>query len=137
MPRFLIVESRRKKMKSISANCSVFSMRANLKKNHAFPKNCRGSLSLNFKGTASILMAIVFILGVFYLYQVNDLATKGYEIKEIEKQIASLSQINKSQRIKEVELKSMYNIEKTAENLNLISTQEITYFNLNGPIAMK
>jgi len=124
-------------MKSISANCSVFSMRANFKKNHAFLKNCRGSLSLNFKGTASILMAIVFILGVFYLYQVNDLATKGYEIREIEKQIASLSQINKSQRIKEVELKSMYNIEKTAENLNLISTQEITYFNLNGPIAMK
>ena len=124
-------------MKSISANCSVFSMREKLQKNRAFSKNCRGSLSLNFKGTASILMAIVFILGVFYLYQVNDLATKGYEIKEIEKQIASLSQINKSQRIKEVELKSMYNIEKTAENLNLISTQEITYFNLNGPIAMK
>jgi hypothetical protein len=98
---------------------------------------CRGSFELNFKSLAVALGSIVFILGVFYLYQVNDLATKGYEIRDIEKQIADLSQVNKNNRIKEVELKSMYNIEKTAQNLNLVSTKEITYLNLSGEVAMK
>ena len=76
-------------------------------------------------------------LGFFYLYQVNDLATKGYEMGKIEKEIADLSEVNKDNRIKEVELKSLYNIEKTAETSNLVSARGITYLNLNGPVAMK
>jgi len=78
-----------------------------------------------------------FGLGFFYLYQVNDLATKGYEMGKIEKEISELSEANKNNRIKEVELKSLYNIEKTAETSNLVSARGITYLNLNGPVAMK
>ena len=128
---------RREKTKSISPNCSIFSMRgcSNVKRTYA--KNCRGSFNLSLKSAIIILALIVLILGIFYLYQVNDLATKGYEIREIEKQIIELSEMNKKNRIKEVELRSMYNIEKTAENLNLISSKGMTYINLNGSVAMK
>jgi cell division protein FtsL len=108
-----------------------------ISKRSSVTTTCRGSFELNFKNLVISLGFIFFILGVFYLYQVNDLATKGYEIRDIEKQIASLSQVNKDNRIKEVELKSMYNIEKTAQSLNLVSTKEITYLNLSGEVAMK
>ena len=99
--------------------------------------SCRGSFNLDLKSVAIILIAISFGLGFFYLYQVNDLATKGYEIGKMEREISELSEINKKNRIKEVELKSMYNIEKTAEDFDLVSVKGITYLNLNGPVAMK
>ncbi|HRY82259.1 MAG TPA: hypothetical protein P5232_00925 [Candidatus Moranbacteria bacterium] len=134
---FFTSNFRRGKTKSISPNCSVFSMRECSRTKRTYAKNFRGSFDFNFKSTIFVLASLVLMLGIFYLYQVNDLATKGYEIKEMEKQIANLSQINKNNRIKEVELKSMYNIEKTAEGLNLVSSKGITYLNLNGPVAMK
>ena len=137
MSRVLATKTSRKRTKSISSNCSIFSMRGCVRSKRATAKNYQGSFELNFKSLSIILGSIIFVLGVFYLYQVNDLATMGYEIRDIEKEIYSLSEINKDNRIKEVELKSMYNIEKTAEDLNLVSTKEVTYLNLNEEVAMK
>ena len=80
---------------------------------------------------------MILLLGSFYLYQVNDLATKGYEIRDIENEIKNLKADNEKNKIKEVELKSMHNIEKIAEDLNLVSSKNSTYVNLNSPVAMR
>ena len=85
----------------------------------------------------AVLVVMIFISGAFYLYQVNDLATKGYEIRDIENQIEVLEKESKKMKIKEVELRSMYNIEKSTQELNLVSPQSVTYVEMDSSVAMK
>lgn len=75
--------------------------------------------------------------GAFYLYQVNSIATKGYEIRDLESQIHDLQKESKKMEIREVELRSMDNIEKASQNLNLVNSDQVTYVEINGPVAMK
>lgn len=97
----------------------------------------KGSAKIGFNAAGFILAAIIVSLGSFYLFQVNDLATKGYEIKEVENEIKELKKINAENKIKEVELRSMYNIERSTEELNLVSSDDVSYLEINGPVAMK
>jgi len=97
----------------------------------------KGSAKIGFMSAILILVAVVVVSGAFYLYQVNDLATKGYEMREVENGIRELKKINERNRIREVELKSMYNLEKTTQDLNMVNSDEISYLEINGPVAMK
>jgi hypothetical protein len=91
-------------------------------------------------GMASTLFLLAFltiVAGRFYLYQVNDLATKGYEIRDIENRIAQLEKDGKNLQIKEVELRSMYNLEKATQDLNLVNAQNVSYLEMDNSVAMK
>jgi hypothetical protein len=96
-----------------------------------------GSSRIALLALVSFMFIFVLISGAFYIYQVNDLATKGYEIKDIETKIESLEKESKKMRIREVELKSMYNIEKSTQDLNLVSPSSITYVRMGSSVAMK
>jgi len=88
----------------------------------------------------SLIFAIAVgacVCGACYLYQVNDIATKGYEIRELEDKIQELNKESKKMEIHEVELRSMYNIEKASQDLNLVDSGDVTYVEINGPVAMK
>jgi len=138
MSRVLTINrNARERTRGTSLNCSVFSMRESVVAKRIISQNCRGSVTFSLKSVMVILVFTVFIFGSFYLYQVNDLATKGYEIRDIENQIKKLKADNEKNKIQEVELKSMQNIEKAAENLNLVSSKGSTFANLKGPVAMK
>jgi hypothetical protein len=78
-----------------------------------------------------------FIAGAFYLYQVNNITTKSYEIRDLKSQIQELSKEGKKMEIREVELRSMYNIEKASQDLNLVNSNDVTYVEMSGPVAMK
>lgn len=97
-------------------------------------KSSSGS-SLPVFTAAAVIM--IFAFGAFYLYQVNDLATKGYEIRDIENRIQVLEKESKKMKIKEVELRSMYNIEKSTQELNLVSPKNVTYVEMDSSVAMK
>lgn len=84
-----------------------------------------------------ILAFLIIILGSFYLYQVNDLATKGFDIRDLENRIQGLEKDGKQMQIREVELRSMYNIEKSTGELNLVNPFNVTYLEIDGPVAMK
>jgi hypothetical protein len=90
-----------------------------------------------YKYSTLILISSIIFSGVLYLYQVNDLTNKGYEMKEVERQIAELKEVNEKNKIKEVELRSMYNIEKATQSLQLVSSENVSYLELGGPMAMK
>jgi cell division protein FtsL len=64
-----------------------------------------GNITLNF-----LLAILVCALGVFYIFEVNSLATKGYEIKKLETQVDELTKQNDNLKIQAAEQKSMYNI---------------------------
>jgi hypothetical protein len=94
----------------------------------------KGTIKFN---SLAVLSFLIVAMGTFYLYQVNDLATKGFEIREMEKHIQELQKNSKQMQIKEVELRSMYNIEKSIQELNLVNPSIISYLEINGPVAMK
>lgn len=127
--------SGRSKAKAVS-NCQVFHTKNRNSKKGQVLKNM-GSIKIGFTGIFFVLTSIIIVCGAVYLYQVNDLATKGYEIKDVENRIQELKRSNEQNKIKEVELKSMYNIEKATQDFNLVSPEEITYLEINGPVAMK
>ncbi len=138
MSRVLTINrNARKRTTDASLNCSVFSMRKSVRTKQTVSQNCRGSVNFSPKSVTVVLIFMAFIFGSFYLYQVNDLATKGYEIRDIENEIKKLKADNEKNKIQEVELKSMHNIEKAAEDLNLVSSKGSTFVSLKGPVAMK
>jgi hypothetical protein len=96
-----------------------------------------GKAQINLISLMFFLVVSACICGAGYLYQVNDIATKGYEIRELENEIQGLNKESKKMEIREVELRSMYNIEKSSQDLNLVNSGEVTYVEINGPVAMK
>jgi len=91
-----------------------------------------GRVTLSF-----FLVILVCATGVFYIFEVNNLATKGYEIDKYEKQLNDLKKENERLQIQAAELKSMYNIEEKTKNLNMIVPKDVSYMNLPGDVAMK
>lgn len=84
-----------------------------------------------------LLIFVLCICGGVYIYEINTLATKGYEIREMENKIEQLAQEGRQLKIRETELKSMYVIEKSTKDLNLVSSSNVSYVELDGPVAMK
>jgi len=58
-----------------------------------------GSAQLNLVSLVFVVAMGVLMCGAFYLYQVNDIATKGYEIRKLESQIQDLSKESKKMEI--------------------------------------
>lgn len=72
-------------------------------------------------------VAIVGMLGFFYLQQVVRTASQGTDIYQLE---ARLSDLKGKQRVLELEgaqLRSLKNIEGDAQKLNLVQTDKVSY----------
>ncbi len=119
--------------KTASASRSFRLVKTPKKNAKKISKPEKGSL----KARTSFLIASLVIVGAAYLYQVNSIAAKGYEIREKETRIQDLKKESQQLKIKEVELKSMYNIEKSMDDLNLVTSPVVSYLEENGPMAMK
>jgi cell division protein FtsL len=91
-----------------------------------------GSITLNF-----LLAILICMLGVFYIFEVNSIATKGYEIKKMETQIGELKRQNENLKIQAAELKSMYSIEEKTKDLNMVAPKDVSFLSLPGNVAMK
>lgn len=91
-----------------------------------------GRVTLSF-----FLVALICALGVFYIFEVNNLAMKGYEIDRLEKQLNDFRKENERLQIQAAELKSMYKIEEKTKDLNMIAPKGVSYLNLPGDVAMK
>lgn len=83
------------------------------------------------------LVVLICAMGVFYIFEVNNVATQGYTIRDLEKQAQDLRNSNEKLKIREAELRSMYNIEERTKNLNMIAPKDVSYMALPGNVAMK
>ncbi len=83
------------------------------------------------------LVALVCALGVYYIFEVNKIAVRGYEIRELESKLEKIKKDNETLQIQAAELKSMYKIEERTKELNMIVPKDISYLNLPGDVAMK
>lgn len=84
----------------------------------------------HFCANALIFVFCVFALaGIFvsYLHQVNSKTPKGYEIQNLEMELAKLEDKNKALELEAAELKSMENFDKHLVQLNLVKSENVTY----------
>jgi len=81
-----------------------------------------GPLSVRF-----ITIALVTILSIIYLAQSNSAATKGYQLKELQKQQEDISLENERLEVEASRLKSLDNVKKTAQNKQMQTIDQVEY----------
>lgn len=72
-------------------------------------------------------LSLLTLLVVFYLVQINYVATRGYEIKELGKQVEALKQSTRKLEVQSVELQSVKNIEQAFPNNSFVVVEKIEY----------
>lgn len=78
----------------------------------------------------SLLAANILLLGS-YIYGVNKFATKGYEIKKIQTQLAALSEDNKKINLRVSEANSMVGIQNDFLNSNFVAAGTPKFLEVN------
>jgi cell division protein FtsB len=88
---------------------------------------------------AFVLVVLIGLSGMFYLFQVNKLATMGYAIDENQKKLEKLRQEKRELEIKIAGLKSVYRFENKYEINNMTKPKKISYMEveIQKPVAMK
>lgn len=96
----------------------------------------RSSHSAGFISPVFVVLAFAVFSGLFYIYSVNQTAVKGIEIRKVEKEIAEQKKAGEALKIKEAELKSLYNIEGSSKNLNMVNAENVKYLEENPSVAL-
>ncbi len=99
-------------------------------------KNIKEILRPGFVSPWFVVAVFIAFSGI-YLYFINSGAIKGYEMRQIEKEISSLKKESEELRIKEAELKSLYRIEESSRRLNMAQTLQVSFIEEKSPLAMK
>jgi Tfp pilus assembly protein PilN len=86
---------------------------------------------------ALAVLTIMFVAGGCYLYSVNRSAVQGYHMRTLEKEIGKLKQENSELKIVEADLRSLYRIEASGEELKMQKLDNVTYLEERGPVALK
>ena len=74
----------------------------------------------------AILTSIV-LLGLTYLFVINSLGTKGYEIQKLDEQARALESQQKNLLMQASDLQSINRIQTEAQKLNFVPAANITY----------
>ncbi len=82
------------------------------------------------------ILLTVLVLGVWYLAQINVLATKGYTMKGLEKQIASLEKEHKKLELEIAQASSLEALKGHIDRLQLVRSDRIEYLETNHPVAV-
>ena len=105
-------------------------------KNYKPSTSHRRSFKLNYLKIWGIGFGVVFISVVFtYLLQINHIAAKGFEIKELEQQIDLVKEENEKLSLRMVELKSAGTIQGKIDMLNMVRVDKISYLNTSGSVV--
>ena len=93
------------------------------------------SYTAGFISPVFIVLACAVFSGLFYIYSVNQTAVKGIEIRNVEKDIAQQQKNNESLKIKEAELKSLYNIEEKSKEIEMVNAVNVKYIEESPSVA--
>ncbi len=91
-----------------------------------FSKRKTQSISTTVQINFLLLILIVLLTGA-YLFLVNSIGTKGYEIKKLEQQLAQLEFAQKKLQVQSSDLQSITKLQEVAQSLNFVPAQNPTY----------
>ncbi|OGF31699.1 hypothetical protein A2533_04830 [Candidatus Falkowbacteria bacterium RIFOXYD2_FULL_35_9] len=92
----------------------------------------------NNRKILSFLLIVVSVVSIgFYLFSVNNLSTKGYEIRDLEKQVAELTDTNHKLELQMYQLQSMQNISERVGQENFVENTSIYYLDSSTVFAQR
>lgn len=89
------------------------------------------------KGKIFILILLI-IFGLAYFWQINNISTQGFQMKELEKNIQLLKEENQKLELEAARQQSMLNIDEQVQELGLVAVDKVEYLRPVGPaVAVK
>ncbi len=83
---------------------------------------------LAFHLSLRIALLVLLVVVVFsYLWQVNSVATSGYQLKELEKKISILEKRHSKLLLRATELRSLSRVEEKSKELGMVANDTIYY----------
>lgn len=76
------------------------------------------------------LLALIVVFSVLYLYQINKISTKGFEISKLEKDVATLEYENKSIQVEIANYSSIENLKERLKDKKMLAVNEIKYISV-------
>ena len=103
-------------------------------------KNKKKKSFCNFKFDLKTLVIVVTLLivttGFLYLIEVNSAATKGYEIKDLEKEMDQLKEKNEKLRLSVIELQSIQKVNERVADLSMVAIKNVEYASADSAMAI-
>lgn len=96
----------------------------------------RQTTAQGFGSVGVFLLVCVVLTGVLYLFSTNDIAIKGDEIYDIEKEISDLSRENEQLVIQEAQLRSLENVEEIVKENGMEEVSEPVYVDRETFVAL-
>ena len=82
------------------------------------------------------ILALIFILGGFYVYQINQLAVLGYDIKKSEKDNAKILKEVAQLRMDVEKMKTANNLQAKTQELNMVESKKISYIYVSDGVVI-
>ncbi len=73
------------------------------------------------------MLVVLMACGVVYLFQINSLSTKGYQMHLLEKEIATLQTSNDKLEMQTIEARSLRTLQGKINTLGLVSANDPVY----------
>ncbi|MBX4186866.1 MAG: hypothetical protein KW802_01220 [Candidatus Doudnabacteria bacterium] len=73
------------------------------------------------------MFAATVLLSLTYLFVINSLGTKGYEIRKLDQQVRILEDQQKNLQMQAADMQSINRIQTEAKKLNFVPASNITY----------
>ena len=93
---------------------------------------------IQLKVINKFLVVMIVFLGVYFVASVNDLAIKGFVLKELKVKAGELENVNNNVELSIMDLESYESISEKAKNLEMVKVDKIDYITLtDGAVAKK
>ena len=79
-----------------------------------------------------VIIGLIVVMGMSYLVEVNRATTKGYKIRDLERQINQLEESTQKVEMEIAELQSLDSIEQREEKLGMVPVDRIEYVKVPG-----
>ena len=76
---------------------------------------------------ALTVVVLVSVLSLFFLVQVFQSSTTGYEVSDLQTQVEDLKEENKKLELQAAELKSLQGVEESVVEMNMVDVDRIVY----------
>lgn len=91
----------------------------------------------NLSIVIKFLFVLIVICGFYYIAGVNNLSTKGFELKELKQQAKDLENKNKELELKMMALQSLNNLSERVKVLGMVSADRTKYISSEAETVAK
>ncbi|MFZ5363979.1 MAG: hypothetical protein ACOZAG_00635 [Patescibacteria group bacterium] len=91
----------------------------------------------NVKTINIAILALICFFGVLYLAEINSMAIKGFTIKDLEDQQATLKESIRKIEFQVAEMQSTQKLEERISGLEMVSVAKVDYAKTSGTVAVK